>query len=333
MYGFFPFFIFFILIFSFCGYFLSVIKGEKLKTKLEKEAKKKEIVMRKTLENDVNELKAKIASLSQETKNLPVPDNSRDELKRVKQLLEEEKKRTDSEKMNATNAWNLLQIEKGKVEEERKFVQNERARANGLSVFVEKVKREFGESRNQLTKRIEEEKQRANREKKQADAEKAKLEEQKKYAEKEKKRAFEEKSRADSLLKKLDEEREKAKDLLKNLEEERERNKIFKAKFAAQSSQIQKGNVSMGNGDLNVKLLKEKLKLRKAQLKHVKKILKLEKSKNNIIRQEFSHLKQDLIQISSQPMILDSHLNIGGDLAKVCTFTSYFCSSFFRSSA
>jgi hypothetical protein len=321
----------YILIFLFCGYFLSVIKEEKLKIKLEKEAKKKEITIRKTLENDVNELKAQIASLSQETKNLPVPDNSGDELKRVKQLLEEEKKRTLSEKMNATNSWNLLQMEKGKVEEERKLVQNERARANELSVFVENIKHEFGESRNQLTKKIEEEKQRANREKKRADSEKAKLEEQKKYAEKEKKKAFEEKSRADSLLKKLEEEREKAKNLLKNLEEERERNKCFKAKFASQSSQIQKGSVSRGKEDLNVKLLKEKLKLRKAQLKHVKKILKLEKSKNNIIRQEFSNLKQDLIQISSRFKVLDSHLNIGGtdDLTKVCSLPSYFCSSSF----
>ncbi|KAJ4792409.1 hypothetical protein LUZ62_043655 [Rhynchospora pubera] len=301
-----------------------LLEEEKLKTKLEKEAKKKEIVVRKTLESDIHELKAQIASLSREIKTPLVTDKSGDELKKVKQLLEEEKKRAVSEKTDATNAWNLLQIEKGKVEEQRRLVQIERTRANELNASVEKAKREFGESRNQLAKRVEEEKQKANREKRQADNAKAKLEEQKKHAEMEKKRAFEEKIRADSLLKELEEEREKTKDLLKKLEDERKRNKGFRAKLAVESSQKRKGGISVEKEDLNVKLIKEKLKLKKAQLKHVNKIMKLEKSKNNIVKQELSLLKQDFVQISGRFKVLDSHLNVGGtsDFSKVILSTA-----------
>ncbi|KAJ3696150.1 hypothetical protein LUZ60_001527 [Juncus effusus] len=263
-------------------------KEEKKKGNSEREAKDKEITVRKTLENELRELKAQVSSLSEESKTLNPSEKTGEEIERLKRLLDEEKK-------NASEAWNLLKLEKGKVGEERRLLGLEREKAN------------------KFENALDEEKQKASREKRLADAEKVKLEEQKKILEREKRRAIEERKRADGLIKKLGEERERVKELesriasqntqkekvqidnlLKQLEEERDRNKILETKIPIQNTQKEKIQINNllkkleeereRNKILQTKIASQNTQKEKIQIDNLLKKLEEEREKNKILQ-------------------------------------------------
>ncbi|XP_057501104.1 uncharacterized protein LOC130785075 isoform X2 [Actinidia eriantha] len=161
---------------------------------------------------------------------------------------------------------------------------------------LEMLKREIDESKlvledlksEKINKRLKEEKQKVAREKKRADSEMRKAEEHRKVAEVNKQKATEEKHRADQLAQLLEDDRLRMEELQKEI-----------LKLASSKTLFQAPAVSPDKPETaNMKLLKEKLKLKKKQLKHAKEIVKLEIGRNKILQQELHRLKKECVQFS-----------------------------------
>ncbi|XP_073005425.1 uncharacterized protein [Typha latifolia] len=299
---------------------------ERVQAYLEREAKEKEFSIRTMLEKELNELKAQ-KSIFQETGSFE-RDESRMrmlelelEIKRVKELLEAERKQSDSEKKKvleekkrSAEAWRLVKLERSKSEEERRLADVERKIAEECRANSEKMKSEANKVREQLVveirkaedanKKVEVEKHKANKEKKHADSERAKVEEQRRLMQIERKKAMEEKACADNLLQKLNEERKKSEDLQNKIKD----NLTTGRERISSCCRDGRCNSQIIIESADVKLLREQLKRKKEQVKYAKRILKLEKSKNTLIRQELRRLKQDFLNISCRFNMLDNHL-------------------------
>ncbi|KAL6616124.1 hypothetical protein ACP70R_038394 [Stipagrostis hirtigluma subsp. patula] len=267
-----------------------------------------------------------------------------------------EKKKVEEEKNKALEMQKILKSETHKSEEYRRVADTERKVANDWRASCERLRSEANEARGQLAaqiqkteealKRVEGEKQKVSREKKRADSEKSLAEKNKTVIEAERKKVMEEKSRADNLFAKLEEqkklneslrnsiqverknaveEKKRAEHLFQKLEEERKRSEYLQRKsnelFGDVISSDKYGgrHVDRASESANVKLLKENLKLKKDQLKHVKNVSKLEKAKNALIRRELQRLKQDWMQLLSRFSILDGHLAGGVEGTNVLT--------------
>ncbi|GAV65621.1 hypothetical protein CFOL_v3_09136, partial [Cephalotus follicularis] len=167
--------------------------------------------------------------------------------------------------------------------------------------WVETSKRNMDESDSVLdflnseeaNKRFEIEKQKAISEKKRADSEMVNAEGQRKLAEACRKKANEEKLRADRLSRQLAEDRRKIKELQKQMYE------LLCSKKHAGSHSISLDKDTDAE-TVNVKLLKNQLKIEKMQVKHVKQVAKLEKSRNSILQQELDGLKLEFVQFSNR---------------------------------
>ncbi|XP_077253411.1 uncharacterized protein LOC143892574 isoform X2 [Tasmannia lanceolata] len=301
---------------------------EQERTELEREAKERESRIRHELEQEIRNLKASVSSLQK--KECPGGQDEdvdgllasrvlegKKEIKKLKELLEKERKRGDSkkkkteeEKQKAAEVWKLLKVEKSKAEEEKRLADIERKKAEECRICLEALKIEANEARTKLIsgrskteiaiKRAEEEKQKANREKKRADSETAKADEQKRCAEVNRKKALDEKIRADNLSQQLEEVGQRNKALEKEIQGIISARKDYKGCLCIGGKRchpVQPGdNVNTENA---VKIvLKEQLKLEKMKVRHAKRTVKLEKARNNLLQQELSTLKQDAINFS-----------------------------------
>ncbi|KAK3162057.1 hypothetical protein QOZ80_1BG0084780 [Eleusine coracana subsp. coracana] len=261
-----------------------------------------------------------------------------------------EKKSVDEEKRKVLEMQKILRSETQKSEEYRRVADTERKVASDWRASCERLRSEVNEVRTQLTaqiqkteevvKSIEAEKLKLSREKKHADSEKSLAEKNKALIEVERKKIIEEKKRADNFFAKLEDqkklnedlrtsiqverknavdEKKRADNLFQRLEEERKRNECLQGKprelgavrDVVSSGKYRRQLVDRASESANVKLLKEKLKLKKEQLKHAKNVAKLDKAKNAMIRREFQRIKQDWMQLLSRFNMLDDHLSGG----------------------
>lgn len=275
-----------------------------------------------------------------------------------------EKKKFEEEKNKAQEMQRILKLESQKSEEYRRVADTETKAANDWRASCERLRSEANETRGQLSaqvqkaeeafKRAEVEKEKVAREKKRADLEKSLAEKSRTLIEVEKKKATEEKCRADNLFAKLEEqkklnehfstriqvetnnaieEKKRADHLFQKLEEERKQSKYLQRKTNEHSTDRDVIFADRTSEIANVKLLKEKLKLKKEQLKHVKNVSKLDKAKNALIRRELQRLKQDWMQLLSRFNMLDDHLATGVEgihvLTEVCILhASYYITVF-----
>ncbi|CAD6236588.1 unnamed protein product [Miscanthus lutarioriparius] len=269
-----------------------------------------------------------------------------------------EKKKFEEEKCKTLEMQRILKSETQKSEEYRRVADTERKVANDWRASCERLRSEANEIRAQLTaqvqkteemlKRVEMEKQKVAREKKRADSEKSLAEKNKTLIEVEKKKVTEEKCRADNLFAKLEEqkklnerlrtsiqvetknaieEKKRADQLFQKLEEvrkqteylQRKTNELSAGRDVISSGKYGQRHVDRTSESATVKLLKEKLKLKKGQLKHVKNVSKLDKAKTALIRRELQRLKQDWMQLLSRFNMLDDHLARGVEGIHVLT--------------
>ncbi|KAJ0080760.1 hypothetical protein Patl1_11468 [Pistacia atlantica] len=273
------------------------------------------------------------------------------EINRLKELLEKEKVRADSEKKNAeaekkraVEAWKYVKAEKGKADEERKLANTEGKKGNEYRLQLEAMGKEVDDAKSKLhsvtlklaegNKKLEAEKQKVTKERKRADAERNKAEEQRKLAEANWNQAEAEKCRAESLCQQLEETRlrvEKEKccsdKLSQQLEEARGRiDELQKQIYDLQSSRKRvKASAISPEKHLNadsgkMKLLKKQLKFKKMQVKHAKQVAKLEKRHNVLLREVVGHLKLDLVQFSNRLDLVDKCFSLK---AEGCGPTKY----------
>ena len=284
-----------------------------------------------------------------------------------KKITSEKKK--FEEKCKTLEMQRILKSETQKSEEYRRVADMERKAANDWRASCERSRSEANEIRAHLTaqvkkteetlKRAEAEKQKVAREKKRADSEKSLSEKNKALIEVEKKKVTEEKCHADNLFAKLEEqkklnehlrtsiqvetknaieEKKRADHLFQKLEEvrkqteylQRKTNELSAGRDVISSGKYGRRHVDRTSESATVKLLKEKLKLKKGQLKHVKNVSKLDKAKTALIRRELQRLKQDWTQLLSRFNMLDDHLARGVEgihvLTEVCILhASYYC--------
>ncbi|XP_038970608.1 stress response protein NST1-like [Phoenix dactylifera] len=139
---------------------------ERARTGREKEAKEKESTIRNQLEKEMHDLKAEMSSCQKSGSSRSEADDesglirileAEGEVGRLKELLDEEKKRSNSEKKNAevekkkaAEAWKFVEVEKSKVEEVKKHVEIARNKADEYRLCLEKLKMEANEAREKL---------------------------------------------------------------------------------------------------------------------------------------------------------------------------------------
>ncbi|VAH80181.1 unnamed protein product [Triticum turgidum subsp. durum] len=304
-----------------------VCKEERLRADSAEAARETESDARDILEKEVIELKAENLALHQKqnfgknSDELLRISELEEENRRLKQVLGEEKLKSDSEKKKveeakskALEAQKLLKSETHKYEEYKRLADTERKIANDLKASCEKLRTEVNETRAQLSaqiqktgeahKKAEAEKQKAAREKKCADSEKMLAEKNKKLIEVERKKAMEEKSHSNHLLaqlqeqKKLNEslqvsieaqrknamsEKNRADHLLQKLEEERKRSECLQRKSDDLSAT--RDMVSLGkHGIQHIGVATESanIKLLKEKLKRKKDQLKHVKNESKL---------------------------------------------------
>ncbi|EEE55445.1 hypothetical protein OsJ_03595 [Oryza sativa Japonica Group] len=289
----------------------SVCNEERLRGDSAEAARISESDARDMLEKEIIELKAQNSAL-QQSQSVCKDGNEliritelEEEIRRLKQVLVEEKKKSNSEKKNAEE-------EKGKVkkteeankraEEEKQKAAREKKCANSEKSLAEKNKNLIETERKKLTE-----------EKSRAECLFAKLEEQKKLNEDlrvrievERKNAVDQKNHIDHLSQKLEEEKERSENLQRKLE------KLCAVKDTTSFGKHGQQRIDVVTEGANIRLLKEKLKLKKQQLKHAKNVSKLDKAKNALVRRELQRLKQDWIQLLSRFNMLDEHLAADG---------------------
>ncbi|GMY38164.1 hypothetical protein FCV25MIE_33408 [Fagus crenata] len=201
----------------------------------EKEGRLKESIARVSLENEITTLKSEISSLRQkENTNALDRNEGEKEIKRLKELLEKEKRRADAErksaegeKKKAAEELKSIKAEKSKADEQRSTAKIEREKAEQYRLQLEILKKEADEAKSKLAaetlkfeqanKKLEAEKRKAIQERKRAESEMAKVEEQRKLAEANGKKALEEKRRAENLSRQLEENRQSAEELQKEI--------------------------------------------------------------------------------------------------------------------
>lgn len=260
-------------------------------------------------------------------------DEREKEICRLKEHLETEKRRADSERKRAAEAWDLLEEEKSKTAEkgtqiarieaekaeeeysirigqlEKQICEAKQKLTSEVSAFKEATKRfeaekcrMLAEKRNaelgmaKANKRLEVEKRRAVEEKRRADAEVVKLEEQKALAEDNWNKFMEEKRRADQVSQQLEEDKRTIRDLKQKMHDLSSLRKPIE--MAA--------DLNVKGESTKVKLLKSKLKLAKLRAKHAKQKYKLEASRYSNLRHKLGRVKIDFIQLLHRLDVLDA---------------------------
>ncbi|KAI8029638.1 hypothetical protein LOK49_LG01G00030 [Camellia lanceoleosa] len=137
----------------------------------------------------------------------------------------------------------------------------------------------------QVNKRLKEEKQKVIREKKRADSETRKAEEQRKVAETNKKAAMEERHRANQLAQQLEDNKRRIEELQKEILE------LVSSRTLVEAPAVLPDK-NMNSETAIMKLQRKKLKFKKKQVKHAKKVAEFEIYRNNILQQELCGLRQ-----------------------------------------
>ncbi|ERN14778.1 uncharacterized protein LOC18443047 isoform X1 [Amborella trichopoda] len=303
-------------------------EAAKSEAQLERELKENEVSQRLKLQEELCHLKEELSALKQantcSAKSLMLEDDS--ELKRLRDLLDEQRKKLEVEKKKAEAARNQVKAEKKKAADVMKQVQ------------MEKGKVEEGKNQADLEKKKAEQYRReADREKVNAASERKKAEEAKRLAEVEKKRADNEKQRADSEMRKaeehmklVEEERRKVlheKNHAHHLSEKLEEAQKRKAAEGKLQRFIPKGmgigkfshveaqeNSSVPcddkgwNRSMQKKLLKQQLKLEKKQLRLAERMANEERKQKTLLQQEILLLKQNCIHNVHHLSFIESRL-------------------------
>ncbi|KAK4779327.1 hypothetical protein SAY86_006855 [Trapa natans] len=198
---------------------------------VEKEVKERESALRVSLENEISSLKAEISSLQQSVGCASNEGNEKvsvleaklakgeREIKHLKDLLNKEKAKRDSEKKNAESenrraneAWKIIAGERSKVDEEKKIRERENEENK---LLVDALKKEVDEIRRKLAletsklietnKQLQIERQQLIKERERADVEKVRAHELREFVEVNEKKLAAEKCRADNLSRQVEE--------------------------------------------------------------------------------------------------------------------------------
>uniref|UniRef100_A0A5B7BWU3 Maternal effect embryo arrest 22 n=1 Tax=Davidia involucrata TaxID=16924 RepID=A0A5B7BWU3_DAVIN len=293
------------------------IEDERLRADIEREEKGKESAIRVTLENEISVLKSQILLLQQkggpqaqevDREVLLLQTRASEgetEINRLKELLEREriradseKKKAEAEKKKANEAWKIVKEEKSRADEERKLANIEGKKAEEYRLQLETLKSESDEARSKLVletfksvevnKKLEEERQQRIKEKKRADLEMAKTEEQRKLAEKTRKKAMDEKCRADYLSQQLEEHRRRIEKLQKKMDELVSSRKLVEAPAYPPDKQENADTIKM-KGGLRLDMLKREADESKLVLEYLKPeetSKRLEEEKQKVIREK-----------------------------------------------
>ncbi|KAK4254763.1 hypothetical protein QN277_010096 [Acacia crassicarpa] len=319
---------------------------EHTRAKVEEEEKLKEFNTRVSLENQVSRLKSEIIALQQSCGSNAQDGNEviksyeacildrEKEINRLKELLDREKIRADSETKNAeketkkaAEVCKLLEAEKNKnVEKAIQIAKIEAAKAGELKQnaaklasemkkfkeaakrFEDEKKKLIEEKQNAVSdlarsqERLEVEKQKAAREKKRADEEMVKVEGWKKVAEDNIKTTMEEKQLANQMSQKLEECERTNKDLKQEISELSSLRKTIEISAVSP-------DICVNAESTKVKLLENSLKLQKLRTKHAKEKVKLEANRRRILQHELGQLKLDFFQIFHRLDMLDTSIS------------------------
>ncbi|KAF3777366.1 hypothetical protein EJ110_NYTH25706 [Nymphaea thermarum] len=235
-------------------------------------------------------------------------EDAKKKAKEAKRLADAEKTKADQEKKRADQEKRRADLEKSKAEEHR-YV------AEAAKKETEKEKAKVVEERakvEEANERASAEKKKADIEKKRADSEMKISQELRKSLEAERKKTADEKIRAENTCRMLEDERQRREVLKKELQDAlslgKENNQF--GQYVAREDES-RGDKSVSSSGKKIKksprekLLKEKLKLRMQQLEQVKRMIKVEKSKKNLLQLEVSLLKQDAVQFLRRLDILE----------------------------
>ncbi|CAI9275635.1 unnamed protein product [Lactuca saligna] len=245
------------------------------------------------------------------------------EITRLKNLLDNERKRADSEtkkaemeKKKGNKMREMLKTEQSKADEQRKFVDVEKKKREEFGQQCERLKCEADEVRSKLVlegSKFKEANKKLEAERKKYVKEKKKYEEQQKIAELNMKNALEEKQRADRIHQQLEECQQKYVKLQKEMEA-KQKEKDTKQMTTIGSEKIQ-NDVSSRNltnpscvlteKDMKgkydeMKLLKKRLKLEKERVKHANQVAELEKKCKKAVEKELHQLKLEFARFSNR---------------------------------
>ncbi|CAN6452116.1 unnamed protein product [Victoria cruziana] len=266
-----------------------------------------------------------------------------EQIKRLEESLEQERhkgdltskyvdvarKQAEAEKKKAEEAKRLANAEKNKADQEKRRADQEKrradiekSRAEEQRCVAEAAKKETEKERATVVEeraKVKEANERATAEKKKVDIEKKRADSEMKISQElkkslvaERKKSADEKIRAEKMCRIFEDERKRRETLEKELQNAlsaRKENKQL-GQYVAEKDELREDKYVSTSGKKvkkspKEKLLKEKLKLRIQQLEQVQRMVKVEKSKKNLLQLEVSLLKQDAVQFSHRLDILE----------------------------
>ncbi|CAL5335254.1 unnamed protein product [Camellia sinensis] len=139
-----------------------------------------------------------------------------------------------------------------------------------------------------------------------ADSETRKAEEQRKVAETNKKAAMEERHRANQLAQQLEDNKRRIEELQKEILE------LVSSRTLVEAPAVLPDK-NMNSETAIMKLQRKKLKFKKKQVKHAKKVAEFEIYRNNILQQELCCLRQGFVQFSHRLDVLNNYFSQQGE--------------------
>ncbi|XP_078436934.1 maternal effect embryo arrest 22 [Wolffia australiana] len=273
------------------------------------------------LEKEIRRLKSEIVSLEKNGKSVNEDRNlvllsqvaeGKAEIKRLNELIlkeinrgDLEKKKVEEEKNKAAEAWKLLKMEKNKANEEKQIAEQDRKKGEEWRREAEEAREKILTEQSKLEatkKKLQLATKTAIKEKKRADSLRVDVEEKMRLIEIERRKLTEERAVHDQLSGQLHEERQKLQALQKKIE-------LVTSceKSTEKLSKIKPGKVRNDAAETEVsKLLRDKIKFQKQQLKHVKEMLKQRDTEKHMLLQQLCLLKQDHVQFSHRLEMLTS---------------------------
>ncbi|KAI3502268.1 hypothetical protein L1887_30301 [Cichorium endivia] len=247
---------------------------------------------------------------SPKSEDIDVITSLQTEITRLKDLLDNERKRADLEtkkgeieKKKANKMREMLKSEQNRADEQRKLVDFEKKKGDEFVQKFERLKSEADEVRSKLvldSSKLKEANKKLEAEKKKLIKEKKKYEEQQKIAELSMKNSLEEKQRADRIHQQLEEFKQKYVKLQKEMEV-KQKTKDTKN----ENEKIQDLVPCIVEKDMKgkydeMKLLKKRLKLEKERVKHANQVAELEKKCKKAVEKELHQLKLEFARFSNR---------------------------------
>lgn len=246
---------------------------------------------------------------SPKSEDIDVITSLQTEITRLKDLLDNERKRADLElkkseieKKKANKMREMLKSEQSRADEQRKLADFEKKKGDEFVQKFERLKSEADEVRSKLvldSSKLKEANKKLEAEKKKLIKEKKKYEEQQKIAELSMKNSLEEKQRADRIHQQLEEFKQKYVKLQKEMEV-KQKTKDTKN----ENEKIQDLVPCIVEKDMKgkydeMKLLKKRLKLEKERVKHANQVAELEKKCKKAVEKELHQLKLEFARFSN----------------------------------